>query len=56
MAGDSVDICEDCSIIKVFSTLNMRPRMDLVAFFTYIINFSDLKMVSFMAYTYNIQG
>ena len=30
--------------------------MDLVAFFTYIINFSDLKLVCFMVYAHNIQG
>ena len=30
--------------------------MNLAAFFTYKIKFTDLKLVSFMAYTYNIQG
>ena len=28
--------------------------MDAIAFFTYIINFSDFNLVSFMSYTYNI--
>ena len=28
--------------------------MDAVTFFTYIINFSDFNLVSFMSYTYNI--
>ena len=28
--------------------------MDAVAFITYIINFSDFNLVSFMSYTYNI--
>ena len=28
--------------------------MNAVAFFTYIINFSDFNLVSFMPYTYNI--
>ena len=30
--------------------------MNSVAFFTHTIKFPDLKLVSFMAYTYNIQG
>ena len=30
--------------------------MDSAAFFTYTIKFPVLKLVSFMAYTYNIQG
>ena len=30
--------------------------MNLAAFFTYNIIFPDLKLVSFLAYTYNIQG
>ena len=30
--------------------------MNSVAYFTYIIKFSDLKLVSLMAYTYNMQG
>ena len=28
--------------------------MDAAAFFTYILNFSDFNLVSFMSYTYNI--
>ena len=28
--------------------------MDAAAFFTYIINFSDFNLVSFIPYTYNI--
>ena len=28
--------------------------MNAAAFFTYIINFSEFKLVSFMAYTYNM--
>ena len=32
----------------------MRPGMNAVAFFTYMINFSEFNMVSFMAYTYNM--
>ena len=39
---------------QVISTLNLRPGMDAAAFFTYIINFSDFNLVSFMSYTYNI--
>ena len=35
-------------------TLNLRPGMDSVAYFTYIINFSDFKLISFMGYTYNM--
>ena len=30
--------------------------MDSMAYFTYIVKFPDLKLVPFMAYTYNIQG
>ena len=41
-------------MIQVTSTLNLRPEMDAVAFFIYIINFSDFNLVSFMSYTYNI--
>ena len=37
-------------------TLNLRPALNSVAFSTYIVKFSALKLVSFMAYTYNIQG
>ena len=41
-------------MIQVTSTLNLRPGMDAAAIFTYIINFSDFNLVSFMSYTYNI--
>ena len=41
-------------MIQVTCTLNLRPGMDAAAFFTYIINFSDFNLVSFMSYTYNI--
>ena len=30
--------------------------MDSAAFFTYIVKFSDIRLGSFMVYTYNIQG
>ena len=30
--------------------------MNLVAFYTYRIKFPDLRLVPFVAYTYNIQG
>ena len=42
-----------CSLTDV-CTWNLRPGMNAAAFFTYIINFSDLNLVSFMPYTYNI--
>ena len=41
-------------MICVTPTLNLRPEMNAVAFFAYIINFSDFNLVSFMPYTYNI--
>ena len=41
-------------MIYLTPTLNLRPGMNAVAFFTYIINFSDFNLVSFMPYTYNI--
>ena len=34
-------------------TLNLSPGMNAVAFYTYIIKFSDFNFVSFMSYTYN---
>ena len=40
-------------MICVTSTLNLRPGMNAVAFFTYIIKSSDLNLVSFMSYTLN---
>ena len=42
--------------IQLYPTLNLRPGLNSVAFFTYIIKFPAFKLVSFMAYTYNIQG
>ena len=42
------------TMICVTPTLNLRPGMNAVDFFTYIINFSDFNLVSFMPYTYNI--
>ena len=44
-----------CSIYLI-PTLNLRPGLHSAAFFTYIIKFPAFKLVSFMAYTYNIQG
>ena len=42
--------------IYVTPALNMRPGLNLVALFTYIQKFPAFKLVSFMAYTYNIWG
>ena len=36
--------------------LNLRPGLNSAAFFTHIVKFPAFKLVSFMAYTYNIQG
>ena len=44
-----------CSIYLIL-TLNLRPGLNSVAFFTYIVKFPAFKLLSFMAYTYNIQG
>ena len=44
-----------CSIYLI-PILNLRPGLNSVAFFTYIVKFPAFKLVSFMAYTYNIQG
>ena len=44
-----------CSIYLI-PTLNLRPGLNLAAFFTYIVKLSAFKLLSFMAYTYNIQG
>ena len=44
-----------CSIYLI-PILNLRPGLNAVAFFTYIVKFPIFKLVSFMAYTYNIQG
>ena len=38
------------------SYINSEAGLNSVAFFTYIVNFPAFKLVSFMAYTYNIQG
>ena len=40
-----------CSLTDV-CTWNLRPGMNSVANFTHSINFSEFKLVSFMAYTY----
>ena len=44
--------------IYLIPALYLRPGLNSVAFFffTYIVKFSAFKLVSFMAYTYNIQG
>ena len=42
--------------IYLIPTLNLRQGLNSVAFFTYIVKFPAFKLVSFMAYTYNIQG
>ena len=42
--------------ILAISILKLRPSLNAAAFYTYIVKFSDLKVVSFMLYTYNIQG
>ena len=39
--------------IYVTPALNLRPGLNLAAFFTYIQKFPAFKLVSFMAYTYN---
>ena len=38
------------------SILKLRPAINAVAFSTYTVKISDLKVVSFMSYTHNIQG
>ena len=42
--------------IYLIPTLNLRLGLNSAAFFTYIVKFPAFKLVSFMAYTYNIQG
>ena len=42
--------------IYLIPTLNLRQGLNSMAFFTYIVKFPAFKLVSFMAYTYNIQG
>ena len=44
------------TLFYLISTLNLRPELNSVAFLTYIVKFSAFKLVSFMAYTNNIQG
>ena len=58
MAGtqSNFQIWHACSMIYIISALNLRPGLNSVAFSTDIVKFSAFKLVSFMAYTYNIQG
>ena len=42
--------------IQIHPTLNLRPGLNSAAFSTYIVKFPAFKLVSFMAYTYNIWG
>ena len=42
--------------ILAISILKLRPELNVVAFCTYAVKISDLKVVPFMVYTYNIQG
>ena len=49
-------IWQACDTILLHPTLNLRPGLNSVAFSTYIVKFPAFKLVSFMAYTYNIQG
>ena len=42
--------------IQIHPTLNLRQGLNSAAFSTYIVKFPAFKLVSFMAYTYNIQG
>ena len=44
------------SMIYIISALNLRPGLNSATFSTDIIKFSAFKQVSFMTYTYNIQG
>ena len=39
--------------IYVLPALSLTPGLNSVAFCTYIIKFSDLKLASFMSYTHN---
>ena len=58
MAGIQVNfkLCPIFYSIYLIPTLNLRPGLNSVAFFTYIVKFPAFKLVIFMAYTYNIQG
>ena len=42
--------------ILAITILKLRPGLNAAAFSTYTVKISDLKVVSFMSYTYNIQG
>ena len=42
--------------ILAISILKLRPALNAAAFSTYTVKISDLKVVFFMVYTYNIQG
>ena len=42
--------------IYLIPILNLRPGLNSVAFFTHLVKFPAFKLLSFMAYTYNIQG
>ena len=42
--------------IQIHPTLNLRPGLNSAALSTYIVKFPAFKLVSFMAYTYNIRG
>ena len=42
--------------ILAIPILKLRPALNEAAFSTYTVKFSDLKVVSFMGYTDNIQG
>ena len=42
--------------IYLIPTLNLRPGLNSEAFFTYIVKFPAFRLLSFMAYIYNIQG
>ena len=42
--------------ILAIPILKLRPALNAVAFSTYTVKISDLKVVFFMLYTYNIQG
>ena len=44
------------SRILVISISKVRPALNAADFSTYTVKISDLKVVSFMVYTYNIQG
>ena len=47
---------ENKTSILANSILKLRPAINAVAFSTYTVKISDLKVVSFMSYTHDIQG